>query len=105
MKIVLHNYWRSSASQRVRIALGRKQLAYEYKVVNIVDNEQHAPGYLDKNPMAQVPTLTISDNRDVIGLVQSLPILEYLEETFPEPALLPKSSRLRAHVRALCEIV
>ena len=54
MKLVLHNYWRSSASQRVRIALGLKQLAYEYVVVNIVGGAQHADAYRAMNPSALV---------------------------------------------------
>ena len=61
MKLVLFNYWRSSASHRVRIALGLKQLAYEYVVVNILHKDQHAAAYVAKNPMAQVPTLELRE--------------------------------------------
>jgi len=106
MKLVLHNYWRSSASHRVRIALGWKQIPYEYVVVNILKKDQHATAFLEKNPMAQVPALEVTeDDGRVHMLVQSLPIIEYLEERFPERPLLPKSLELRARVRALCEIV
>ena len=106
MKIVLHNYWRSSASHRVRIALGLKQLRYEYVVVNIVQRAQHAEIYRAKNPMAQVPTLEITEaNGRVITLSQSLPILEYLEERVPDPAILPADPYLRARTRALAEII
>jgi len=106
MKLVLHNYWRSSASHRVRIGLGLKKLAYEYVVVNIVRSEQHAQAYRDRNPMAQVPTLEITeDDGTVRSISQSLPILEYLDERFPEPPILPKDLYLRAKTRALAEIV
>src|SRR5262249_35171120 len=106
MKLVLFNYWRSSASHRVRIGLSLKQLAYEYSVVNILTKDQHADAYRAKNPMAQVPTLEITeDDGTVHALTQSLPILEYLEERFPAPAILPEDPYLRARCRALAEIV
>jgi maleylpyruvate isomerase len=106
VKLVLHNYWRSSASHRVRIGLGLKQLAYDYVVVNIVKREQHADAYRAKNPMAQVPTLEITeDDGTVHALNQSLPILEYLDERFPEPAILPKDLYMRARTRLLAEII
>ena len=106
MKLVLHNYWRSSASHRVRIALGLKQLPYDYVVVNIVKREQHADEYRARNPMAQVPTLEITeDDGTVRAIAQSLPILEYLDERFPEPAIMPKDLYLRARARELAEIV
>lgn len=106
MKLVLHNYWRSSASHRVRIGLGLKKLVYDYAVVNIVKREQHADAYRAKNPMAQVPTLEITeDDGTVHALNQSLPILEYLDERFPEPAILPKDLYMRARTRLLAEII
>jgi maleylpyruvate isomerase len=106
MKLVLHNYWQSSASYRVRIGLGLKQLAYDYVAVNIVAGEQHAEAYRAHNPMAQVPTLEITeDDGAQITLTQSLPILEYLDERWPEPAILPRDPYLRARARALAEIV
>ncbi len=106
MKIVLHNYWRSSASHRVRIGLGLKKLAYDYIVINIVKRDQFADAYRKKNPMAQVPTLEITeDDGKVIAINQSLPILEYLDERFPEPPIMPKDFYLRARTRLLAEIV
>jgi maleylpyruvate isomerase len=106
MKLVLHNYWRSSASQRVRIALGLKQLAYEYVVVNILKADQHAAAYVAKNPMAQVPTLEVTDDDGSVHVMtQSLPIIEYLDERFPERPILPKDPYLRARSRALAEII
>ena len=106
MKIVLHNYWRSSASHRVRIGLGLKKLPFEYVVVNILKRDQHVDAYRTKNPMAQVPTLEVTeDDGTVRAINQSLPILEYLDERWPEPAIMPKNLYLRARTRLLAEIV
>lgn len=106
MKLVLHNYWRSSASQRVRIGLHLKGLPFEYVVVNIVKADQFADAYRAKNPIGQVPTLEITeDDGTVHAITQSLPILEYLEERFPEVPLLPRDLYLRARARGLAEIV
>lgn len=106
MKLVLHNYWRSSASHRVRIGLGLKELAYEYVVVNLLHAQQHAEAYRARNPMGQVPTLEVTeDDGTVRSIRQSLPILEYLEERFPERPILPKDLFLRARTRELAEII
>lgn len=106
MKLVLHNYWRSSASQRVRIGLGLKGLAYDYMPVHIVKGEQFADAYLAHNAIAQVPTLeVIEDDGARRSLTQSLPILEYLDERWREPAILPADPYLRARARALAELV
>lgn len=106
MKLVLHNYWRSSASFRVRIGLGLKRLPYEYVAVNLLTDEQRGDAYRTKNPMAQVPALEIvEDDGTRRTLTQSLPILEYLEERWPEPAILPRDPYLRARTRGLAEII
>ena len=106
MKLVLHNYWRSSASHRVRVGLGLKQLAYEYVAVNILHREQHADAYRARNPMAQVPTLEITEDDGTIhAIAQSLPILEYLDERFADHPILPRDPYLRARTRGLAEIV
>lgn len=113
MSLILHNYWRSSASYRVRIGLGLKGLAYEYAIVNILADggQQHRPEYKARNPMAQVPTLEVRDDGAApVFLAQSLPILEYLDERWPEPPLLPRgagpaAAAARARVRALAELV
>lgn len=106
MKIALHNYWRSSASHRVRIALGLKGLPYEYVVVNILKAEQHADGHKARAPMGQVPALVVTeDDGTERVLSQSLAIIEYLEDRFPERPLLPKDPFARARVRGLAEIV
>jgi len=108
MKLRLHNYWRSSASHRVRIALGLKRLEWEYVVVHILRDggEQHRPDYVAKNPMEQVPTLEVVDDDGGVRLLQqSLAIVEYLDERWPDPPLLPRDPYLRARSRALAEIV
>lgn len=100
-KLVLSTYWRSSCSHRVRIALGYKQLAYEPSFVNILDGEHKKPEYLAKNPIGHVPTLTI----DGTSYVESVAIMELLEELYPDPPLLPKTPHERARVRALVETI
>jgi maleylpyruvate isomerase len=106
MKLVLHNYWRSSASHRVRIALGLKRLPYDYVAVDIFHGAQHAEAYREKNPIGQVPALEITeDGGERRTITQSLPILEYLEERWPEVPLLPRDPYLRARARMLAELV
>jgi len=105
MSYRLHNYWRSSAGYRVRIALGLKGVAWTYEPVNIVGadgGEQHGVAYRIRNPLRQVPTLELADGRMV---TQSLAIIELLDELHPEPALLPRDPYLRARARALAEVV
>jgi maleylpyruvate isomerase len=94
----LHSYFRSSAAYRCRIALDLKGLAHETAFVHLVkDGGQHnAPAYRALNPQGLVPTL----EHDGRVITQSLAIIEYLDETFPEPQLLPGSAELRARIRA-----
>jgi maleylpyruvate isomerase len=103
----LYNYWRSSSSWRVRIALNLKGLAYEYVPVHLVKDggEQHSPAYRALNPMRMVPTLEFEEGGTVRHLSQSLAILEYLEERYPSPALLPAEFWARARVRMMAELV
>jgi maleylacetoacetate isomerase/maleylpyruvate isomerase len=101
----LYNYFRSSASFRVRIALALKGLAYDYVPVHLAREEHLAPAYAELSPSRLVPLLIDGDAR--IG--QSLAIIEYLDEQHPEPPLLPADALGRARVRALaldvaCEI-
>ena len=106
MKLVLHNYWRSSASHRVRIGLNIKQLAFDYVIVNILKRDQFTEAYAAKNAMHQVPMLeVIEDDGSVHALTQSLPILEFLDERFPAIPLMPKDPYLRARTRVLAEII
>ena len=101
----LYDYYRSTASYRVRIALNLKQLTYEACPVHLVNNggEQHAPDYKKINPQGLVPALDLGTNEQPI--TQSLAILEYLEETHPSPALLPKDAHARAEVRSLALLI
>jgi maleylacetoacetate isomerase len=106
----LYSYFRSSASYRVRIALALKKLAFEYAAVHLVKNEQLAPAFRAIAPARLVPALVVDDpQHGEATLTQSLAIIEYLDEVFPEPPLLPKDPLGRARVRALaldiaCEI-
>ena len=97
----LYTYFRSSAAFRVRIALNLKGLAYEPVFVHLARGEHRKPEYTAVNPQALVPTLEEAGRR----LTQSLAIIEYLEESRPLPALLPKEAFARARVRALSLIV
>ncbi len=94
---LLHGYFRSSAAFRVRIALNLKGLAYDQTFRHLRKGEQRAPDYLKLNPMGLVPALEI----DGQILTQSLAIIEYLDETRPNPALMPKDAAGRARVRSL----
>lgn len=99
----LYTYFRSSAAYRVRIALNLKGLKADYHYVHLVKDggQQHKPEYLALNPQGLVPALV--DHGQV--LTQSLAIIEYLEETHPQPSLLPKDPLGRARVRALAQVV
>ncbi|MGE4477228.1 MAG: maleylacetoacetate isomerase, partial [Stutzerimonas sp.] len=98
----LYGYWRSSAAYRVRIALNLKGLAYRQVPVHLVKDggQQHAAEYRALNPQGLVPLLVDEVNGGA-RIAQSLAILEYLEEVFPVPALLPDDPVRRAQVRAL----
>ena len=95
--MILHDYWRSSAAFRVRIALRLKGIEPERRFVHLVRGEQRAPGYKALNPQGFVPML----EDGAVRLTQSLAILEYLEEKHPRPALLPGDPAARAWVRAV----
>ena len=99
--LTLYTYWRSSASHRVRIALGYKGLTYDPVYVNLLEGEQRKDEYKQTNPMGHLPCLVI----DGVKYVESTAIIELLEELYPEPALLPKKPEDRARVRALMQIV
>jgi maleylacetoacetate isomerase len=97
MKPVLFDYWRSSASYRVRIALNLKGIAYERVSIDLAGGAQRDPSFRARNPQGFVPMLEIDGRR----LTQSLAIIDYLEATRPEPRLLPADPADAAHVRAL----
>ena len=102
-RLTLYSYWRSSAAYRVRIGLALKGLRYDTVPVHLVRNggEQHAPDYAAANPQKLVPMLVHGQRR----MRQSLAILEYLDEVWPEPPLLPATARGRQRVRALSQVV
>jgi maleylacetoacetate isomerase len=94
----LYSYWRSLATFRVRIALNLKGLKYEPVEVNLDAGQQNQPDYKAVNPQMVIPSLVLDDGST---LYQSMAILEYLDETYPEPPLLPADAKGRARVRAL----
>jgi len=98
----LYGYWRSSAAYRVRIALNLKGLAYQQVPVHLVRDggEQHGEAYQALNPQGLVPLLVDEENGGA-RIAQSLAIIEYLEEIFPVPAILPADPVERAQARAL----
>lgn len=97
--LTLYSYFRSSAAYRVRIVLGLKDIAYDQVAIHLVRNggEQHAASYLAINPQGLVPSL----KHDEAILTQSTAICEYIDEVWPEPALLPRAPLQRAYVRSL----
>jgi maleylacetoacetate isomerase len=99
--VELYNYFRSSASYRVRIALALKGLSCELLPVHLVRNEQLADGFAALAPAKLVPLLVDDDQL----LAQSMAIIEYLDETHPEPSLLPGDAAARARIRALAQDV
>ena len=105
-ELTLYGYWRSSAAYRVRIALNLKGLAYRQVPVHLVKDggQQHAAEYRALNPQGLVPLL-VDEGNGGVRIAQSLAILEYLEETRPQPPLLPVDAAGRARVRALAQLV
>jgi maleylacetoacetate isomerase/maleylpyruvate isomerase len=101
MTLILHSMWRATAPFRVRIGLGLKGLAYDYRPLDFAAGEQRAAPYKALNPQGLSPTL----EADGEVFTQSLAILEWLDETHPRPPLLPQSPRDRAIVRAMAAIV
>ncbi len=103
-ELTLYGYWRSSAAYRVRIALNLKGLAYRQEAVHLVKDggQQHQSAYRELNPQGLLPLLVDAGNASgEIRIAQSLAILEYLDEVFPVPALLPADPAQRALVRSL----
>jgi maleylpyruvate isomerase len=100
--VLLHGFFRSGASHRVRIALNLKGLAYESRTYVLREGEQRSAAYLALNPEGLVPALELSDG---VVLTQSLAICEYLDEIHPEPPLLPRDPVRRAQVRAFAQAI
>lgn len=101
MDNTLYNYYRSSSSYRVRIALNLKEIPYTLIPISLLKHEHKNPEYLKINPQGLVPTW-VDEN---ITLTQSLAIIEYLDEVYPNPALLPKDLILKAHARQFSLII
>jgi maleylacetoacetate isomerase/maleylpyruvate isomerase len=101
--IRLYSYWRSSAAFRVRIALNLKGLPHEIVPVSLAPgvSENRQAAYREKNPQMLIPFFEDGD----VAINQSMAILEYLEEAYPEVALLPATNPLRSRVRAFCNII
>ncbi|MDP3273858.1 MAG: maleylacetoacetate isomerase [Deltaproteobacteria bacterium] len=102
MSLRLYQYWRSSASWRVRWALAHKGIAFESIPVNLLEQGQRSDSHTARNPMQHVPALEVSPGR---FLAESVAILEWLEQMHPDPALYPSDPWLRARVRQVCELV
>ncbi|MFK7901211.1 MAG: maleylacetoacetate isomerase [Nitratireductor sp.] len=101
MSLILHSFFRSSTSFRVRVALNLKEQSYEQLSYNFREEQQRSEKYLALNAQGLVPTLTTSEGE----ITQSLAILEWLDETFPQPSLLPKDPFGRARVRSLAHAI
>ena len=96
--LILHSYWLSLATYRVRVALHLKGVAYEERAHDLTKGEHHAPAFRQLNPASAVPALEGGTRQPI---TQSLAILEWLEESYPTPPLLPSDAEGRAKVRAL----
>lgn len=101
MKLVLHGYFRSGTSYRTRLALNWKGVEYQYVSVNLATGEQHSDAYKALNPQGLVPALEVDGQM----LTQSVAILEWIEETFPQRPLLPTDPLERARVRAFAAAI
>jgi maleylacetoacetate isomerase len=99
--LILHGYWRSTAAWRVRLALGCKGLSVEHVPVNLVAGGQRSDSHQALNPQGLVPVLVDGN----LVLTQSLAIIEYLDECFPQPPLLPADAAERALVRSAALVV
>ena len=102
MGFVLHSAWRATAPYRVRIGLALKGVTYDYVAVDLLKGEQREPAYRAVNPQGLTPALDLGGGR---VLTQSLAILEWLEEAYPQPAILPREALDRAAVRAMAGII
>lgn len=100
--LTLYNYWRSGTSHRTRIAFALKGVAYENVSIDLTAAAQRDADFLARNPQGLVPALDLDDGQTI---TQSMAIIEWLEETHPEPALLPKDAVARAKVRAIANAV
>lgn len=99
--IVLHDYFRSSASYRVRIVLGLKRVRYRSVPTSLLDGDNKATGFVARNPQGLVPMLSVGDT----DLTQSLAIIDWLDATYPEPPMVPSDPLARARVLAAALVI
>ena len=102
MALTLYTYWRSTTSLRVRAALNLKGVDYQMRPLNLLSGDHRAAEYASMNPSLAVPALCLGDGR---VLTQSMAILDWLEEVYPDPALLPADPVDRAQVRAAAQVI
>lgn len=106
MPVTLYTYFRSSCSARLRIALNLKEIPYTPIFVNLLKDEQSTPAHKEINPSGLLPALIIeNEGKTPVTITQSLAALEYLDEAFPGPALLPTDPESRAQARTLASII
>lgn len=105
MKKFLYGYWRSSASYRVRIALNLKGLAYEHRSVHLVKGEQNSEQFKTLNPQGLIPLYVEKMAEKSFVLAQSLAIIDYLDNRYPQSPLLPNSLQRRAQIKSLAQII
>jgi maleylacetoacetate isomerase len=101
MELVLYSYWRSSSSHRVRLALAFKNVAHRLVTINLLANEQSTQEHVARSPMGYVPCLVV----DGEPFVESVAIIELLDDLFPRPRLYPADPKDRARVRAMVEVI
>lgn len=106
-ELTLYSYYYSSASWRVRAVLALKKIPFKYETIHLLDGEQHSNHFVDTiNPMHQVPALKVVDRNDQAHLItQSLAIIQYLEELYPENPIFPIDPIKRAKSRAIADTV
>lgn len=105
-ELTLYSYFYSSASWRVRAVMALKNIPYKYETVHLLEGGQHNEEFLKINPMHQVPALKIVDNDNKTHiLTQSLAIIQYLEENYPEKSIYPQDPILRAKSRAIADTI
>ena len=109
MRLTLYHYWRSSSSWRVRWALAHKGIPCDFVPVDLLNGEAEAEEHRRRNPMGYVPALEISAETNLsiapVMLTESIAMIEFLEELYPKPSLLPGDSINRARIRALAETI
>lgn len=100
-EIVLHDYFRSSASYRVRIVLGLKRVTYRAVPTSLIDGDNKAAAYVARNPQGFVPMLSVGDT----DLTQSLAIIDWLDATYPDPPMMPSEPLARAKMLAAALVI